>query len=175
MPATTSAPTTLEPVLATVEPRPAAVVRLEDSVARLGEGIGLALGEVTTAVADAGLVPTGEPFTHYLAWGPEMVVAEVGIPIGGPITAHGRVVPGTVPGGTVAVALHEGPYDAIGRTYSLVASWIREQRQGSVERSWNVWQLLTFELWMQAFLDGTAGQPPEYPAAGAAAVRTRVT
>jgi asparagine synthase (glutamine-hydrolysing) len=39
----------------------------------------------------------------------------------------------------------------------VVESWIREQRQGSVERSWNVWQLLTFELWMQAYFDGTAG------------------
>lgn len=139
MPATSKAPATIEPVLATVEPRPAAVVRLEDSVARLGEAIGLALGDVTAAVADAGLVPTGEPFTHYLAWGPEMVVAEVGIPIGGPITAHGRVVQGTVPGGTVAMALHEGPYDAIGRTYSLVASWIRAQGRTPGTTMWEVY------------------------------------
>jgi asparagine synthase (glutamine-hydrolysing) len=40
----------------------------------------------------------------------------------------------------------------------VVASWVREQRQGSVERSWNVWQLLTFELWMQAYFDGAAGE-----------------
>ena len=39
----------------------------------------------------------------------------------------------------------------------VVESWVREQRQGSVERSWNVWQLLTFELWMQAYFDGRAG------------------
>jgi asparagine synthase (glutamine-hydrolysing) len=39
----------------------------------------------------------------------------------------------------------------------VVETWVREQRGGSVERSWNVWQLLTFELWMQAFFDGNHG------------------
>jgi asparagine synthase (glutamine-hydrolysing) len=43
---------------------------------------------------------------------------------------------------------------------AVVQTWIHEQRQGSVERSWNVWQLLTFELWMQAFFDGNAGSHP---------------
>jgi asparagine synthase (glutamine-hydrolysing) len=42
----------------------------------------------------------------------------------------------------------------------VVESWVREQRQGSVERSWNVWQLLTFELWMQAYFDGSGGASP---------------
>jgi asparagine synthase (glutamine-hydrolysing) len=39
----------------------------------------------------------------------------------------------------------------------VVEAWVREQRAGSIERSWNVWQLLSFELWMQAYLDGTEG------------------
>jgi asparagine synthase (glutamine-hydrolysing) len=52
----------------------------------------------------------------------------------------------------------------------VVEQWIREQRQGSVERTWNVWQLLTFELWMQAFFDRPAGSAFESSRqAGAAA------
>lgn len=48
----------------------------------------------------------------------------------------------------------------------VVESWVREQRAGSVERSWNVWQLLTFELWMEAFFDGAPGAAfePQSPA-----------
>jgi asparagine synthase (glutamine-hydrolysing) len=36
---------------------------------------------------------------------------------------------------------------------AAVAAIVDEQRRGSVERSWNVWQLLTLEVWMQAFMD----------------------
>ena len=36
---------------------------------------------------------------------------------------------------------------------AAVAAIVAEQRRGSVERAWNVWQLLTLELWMQAFID----------------------
>jgi asparagine synthase (glutamine-hydrolysing) len=36
---------------------------------------------------------------------------------------------------------------------ATVARFVAEQRAGSIERAWNVWQLLTLELWMQAFLD----------------------
>jgi len=41
---------------------------------------------------------------------------------------------------------------------AVVETWIREQRAGRIERAWNVWQLLTWELWMAAFVDrrGTA-------------------
>lgn len=38
----------------------------------------------------------------------------------------------------------------------VVSEWIRQQRAGNIERAWNVWQLLTWELWMRAFFDGHA-------------------
>jgi asparagine synthase (glutamine-hydrolysing) len=37
---------------------------------------------------------------------------------------------------------------------AVVAQWIREQREGQNERAWHVWQLLTLELWFDAFFDG---------------------
>lgn len=40
--------------------------------------------------------------------------------------------------------------DAVGRL-------VKAQRAGAVERSMQVWQLLTLELWMQTFLDGRRG------------------
>jgi asparagine synthase (glutamine-hydrolysing) len=36
---------------------------------------------------------------------------------------------------------------------AAVARIVAEQRHGSIERAWNVWQLLTLEVWMQAFID----------------------
>jgi asparagine synthase (glutamine-hydrolysing) len=52
---------------------------------------------------------------------------------------------------------------------AVVSQFVAEQRAGSVERAWNVWQLLTLELWMQAFLDRTVLAPAAPPVS----VRTR--
>jgi asparagine synthase (glutamine-hydrolysing) len=43
---------------------------------------------------------------------------------------------------------------------AVVEAWIREQRAGRIERAWNVWQLLTWELWMTAFFDRRAAAAP---------------
>jgi asparagine synthase (glutamine-hydrolysing) len=46
---------------------------------------------------------------------------------------------------------------------AIVERWIREQRAGRTERAWQVWQLLTLELWFEAFFDRShvhAGEPP---------------
>ena len=34
-----------------------------------------------------------------------------------------------------------------------VSRWVREHRAGTHDRSMQIWQLLTLELWMQAFMD----------------------
>jgi asparagine synthase (glutamine-hydrolysing) len=52
---------------------------------------------------------------------------------------------------------------------AVVEAWIREQRAGRIERAWNVWQLLTWELWMTAFFDGRAGAAPFSTAAAGSA------
>jgi asparagine synthase (glutamine-hydrolysing) len=38
---------------------------------------------------------------------------------------------------------------------AVVSEWVRQQRAGSIERAWNVWQLITWELWMRAYFDRT--------------------
>ena len=51
---------------------------------------------------------------------------------------------------------------------AVVEAWIREQRAGRIERAWNVWQLLTWELWMTAFFDRRAEAAPLAAVAGSA-------
>ena len=47
---------------------------------------------------------------------------------------------------------------------AVVAQWIREQREGRTERAWHVWQLLTLELWFEAFFDRRGTPVSEPPA-----------
>ena len=40
----------------------------------------------------------------------------------------------------------------------VVSKFVEEQRRGTQDWSMQVWQFLTLELWMQAFLDGAVKQ-----------------
>jgi asparagine synthase (glutamine-hydrolysing) len=44
----------------------------------------------------------------------------------------------------------------------VVSRFVKEQRQGTQDWSMQVWQFLTLELWMQAFLDGSLKQTPSF-------------
>jgi effector-binding domain-containing protein len=135
-----TAPATREPVLLTLTPRKAAIVRIEVPVTQLGEAIGTAIGEITSAIAASSLFPIGGPFTHYLRWDGEMVIADVGFPVTGDIVPRGRVVRGALPGGTVASALHVGPYGTIGDTYGRMKAWIRARGSEPGPTMWEVYR-----------------------------------
>jgi asparagine synthase (glutamine-hydrolysing) len=44
----------------------------------------------------------------------------------------------------------------------IVSRFVKEQRQGTQDWSMQVWQFLTLELWMQAFLDGAVKQTESF-------------
>jgi effector-binding domain-containing protein len=133
------APVVREPAIVTVAQRKAAVVRIEVPAAQLGEAISVAFGDLTAAIAANSLFPIGAPFTHYLASGGEMVVAEVGFRVSGTLVPHGRVVHGELPGGTVATAVHAGPYETIGETYGRLEAWIRDRGHEPGGTMWEVY------------------------------------
>ena len=88
--------------------------------------VGPAIGEVAAAMGRAGVGLAGPPFARYLDWHPERVVVEVGFPVIRPAPAVGRVEPATLPGGTVASAVHVGPYETLGETYNRLQAWMAE-------------------------------------------------
>lgn len=105
-----------------------------------------ALPAAFEAVGGAGFVPGGPPFSRYFAFGPEGVELESGVTIaevpGGPERAFdgaGRVQPGELPGGQVAVAWHVGPYDTIAETYERLMSWVAEQGREPAGAMWEVY------------------------------------
>ena len=128
-----------EPAVITVPHREAAVIRVEVPASHLGEAVTTAFGELIAAITANSLFPVGAPFTHYLAWGSEMVVAEVGFRVSGRMVPHGRVVHGELPGGTVATIVHVGPYDTIGETYGRLEGWIRERGFTPGSTMWEVY------------------------------------
>jgi hypothetical protein len=105
-----------------------------------------AFPELFAAMGAAGLVPGGPPFSRYFAFGPDRVELELGVPLapgpGGPRRSFdgvGRVQPGELPGGQVAVAWHVGPYDGIAATYEKLIAWVTEQGREPAGAMWEVY------------------------------------
>ena len=136
VPGTSIAP---DPVIVTASPRKAAVVRFETPIAELRDEIRSGLAEVARSIALNSLFPTGSPFTHYLTWHGEMVVAEVGFPVSGQLVPAGRVVGGELPGGTIASAFHVGPYETIGEAYQRIEAWIRARGKEPGSTMWEAY------------------------------------
>jgi effector-binding domain-containing protein len=122
-----------------LEPRPAAVVRIDVPPAEISDAIGAAFAEVAGAAARAGVAIGGEPFARYVSFGPERIVAEVGFPVAGPLPETGRVHPTFLPGGLVASAVHVGPYDTLHETYARMQAWIAESGRTPGGEMWEVY------------------------------------
>ena len=126
--------------------RPTAVVHGSPPMDGIPAFMDAAFPELFAAIGAAGLVPGGPPFSRYFGFGPDRVELELGVPLapepGGPQRSFdglGRVQPGELPGGQVAVAWHVGPYDTIAATYEKLIAWVAEQGREPAGAMWEVY------------------------------------
>lgn len=83
--------------------------------------------ELFGELAGQGIAPAGPPFIRYLVI--DMAVAlriELGVPAAAPVTASGRIRPGTLPEGRYAVLRHTGPYDGLAASNAALLRWADE-------------------------------------------------
>ena len=90
--------------------QPTAVLRATIPVGEIPKFLGHAYEAVIQAITAQGLTPVGEPFAYYLGTPTTTVELEAGFPIAAPCARMGEVTPSELPGGTVAVSVHVGPY-----------------------------------------------------------------
>ena len=113
------------PEIVTTQPQATAVVRLTVPRAEIGKVMGPAIGEVMSAVAAQGIAPAGPLFSYHPRVDPEVFDFEVGVPVGAPVAAAGRVEQGTLPAAKVARAVYRGPYEGLGPAWAELDAWIR--------------------------------------------------
>ena len=118
--------------------RETAVIAVDVAQDELPGAIGAAIGEVETAMREAGVGLAGPPFARYLAFEPR-IRAEIGFPVQRPAPHVGRVFPGRLPGGRVASVVHIGPYDGLERTYGLMHRWLAEMGLAPNGPIWEVY------------------------------------
>ncbi|TNC24138.1 GyrI-like domain-containing protein [Amycolatopsis alkalitolerans] len=103
----------------------AAVAEATLTVPEIGPWLGKTYAAVAAVLAGQGIEPAGPPFARYHQLGPERFHVEAGFPVRSPVAPAGEVRPSALPGGTTAVTMHTGPYDAMAPAYSAIETWLR--------------------------------------------------
>jgi effector-binding domain-containing protein len=115
-----------------------AVMRGTVPVAEIGPWLGGVYGAVAQAVTASGAVLVGPPFARYRRDGDEFEI-EAGLPIDRSIELASPVESSVLPGGTVATAIHVGPYDAMEPVYVALYEWVREHDAVPTGDPWEVY------------------------------------
>lgn len=86
--------------------------------------LGRVFPELFGHVGRHGVIATGHPFVIYHAFGPELIDAEVCVPVAGPVAPEGRIEARTLPEATVVRTVHVGPYEELGAAYTALTEWV---------------------------------------------------
>jgi len=97
-------------------------------------GVATMLMDAFAALGSAGIAPMGPPFTRY--HDEEFTPTDIDVEVAIPVMAHvaeelatpgGRTLrPLDIPGGEMAVVLHDGPFETLDETYTAIGTWIAE-------------------------------------------------
>ena len=120
----------------TLQPQATASIHVSIPAAEIGQTMGQIFGEVLNYMAELRIQPAGPPFSRYCEFGPDYVTMEAGFPVTQPVDQVGRIIAGELPGGEVATTWHFGSYDTLGRAYTALQSWIKDQGRESGGSPW---------------------------------------
>ncbi len=106
--------------------QPVLLVRRRVKRSEIAKMIGESLPLVFIHAQKTGAALAGFPFARYLDWGPGMTTMEAGMRVASPAAGEGNVLADTLPGGLVAVTMHEGPYDTLSEAHAAIQQWVEE-------------------------------------------------
>lgn len=103
-------------------------VRKHTSLARIGQDVASAFGELWGTIRPRGIVPAGPPFLVMDDLLDEVTEGDVElcVPVAEPFEGSGEVSGHDVEAVTAATTVHHGPYDEIGPAYHTLTGWVQE-------------------------------------------------
>jgi effector-binding domain-containing protein len=116
--------------------RPIAVVRRRASLQELAKVIPEACGTVWNVVRSQKIKGAGRHVALY--WDDEFNL-EVGVELEAPIAGHGEVVGSALPGGTVAAAVHFGPYNQLPEAHHAIRRWCASNGHNLAGPNWEIY------------------------------------
>ena len=92
----------------------------------IGKVYGEALGRVFAHIGKAGVAPVGAPLAIYHCYDEEGVDMSVAIPVAGPVPEGDGVTFGELPAGLMAMTVHVGSYQTIGKAWEALTAWVQQ-------------------------------------------------
>ena len=127
------------PHLTRLDPCQTAVIHLTIPRADIRQVMGPGIAELMATLAAQGIKPAGPLFSHHLAMHPDTFDFEIGVPVAGPVTPAGRVMPGALPGGPVARAILHGNYEGLAGGWGEFLAWIGSNGGQAAPYLWEVY------------------------------------
>jgi effector-binding domain-containing protein len=119
-----------------VDSRPLAVVRRRAGLADLGKVIPEACGLVWNVMRAQKVAGAGRHVALYLD---DVFNLEVGVELDTPFSGHGEVVGSATPAGTVATAVHFGPYQLLPQAHQAIRRWCADHGHTLAGPNWDIY------------------------------------
>ncbi|HEV3385588.1 MAG TPA: GyrI-like domain-containing protein [Gemmata sp.] len=116
--------------------RPLAVVRRHASLPELAKTIPEACGTVWSILRSLKIAGAGR---HVVLYRDDEFNLEVGVELDTPFTGHEEVVGSATPGGTVATAVHFGPYNGLPKAHRAIRRWCLEHGYSLAGLNWEIY------------------------------------
>jgi len=115
---------------------PLAVVRRRASLQELGKVIPDACGLVWNVLRAQQVTGAGR---HVALYGDDVFNLEVGAELEAPWGGHGEVVGSATPAGTVATAVHFGPYNRLPEAHQAIRRWCTHHGHTLAGPNWEIY------------------------------------
>ncbi len=119
-----------------VSSRPLAVVRRRASLQELSKVIPAACGAVWNTIRANQITGAGRLVALYLD---DQINLEVGVELDAPFAGSGEVVASALPAGTVATAVHFGPYDRLHEAHRAIRDWCANHGHALAGPNWEIY------------------------------------
>lgn len=116
--------------------RPLAVVRRRASFQELYRVVPDACGLVWSVVKAQQIKGAGRNVALYLD---NQINLEVGVELDVPYAGHGEVVGSALPAGTVATAVHFGPYNQLPAAHNAIRDWCANHGHALAGQNWEIY------------------------------------
>jgi predicted enzyme related to lactoylglutathione lyase/effector-binding domain-containing protein len=125
-----------EPTQVHCTAQPTATVRETVAMSALTQFFGRAFGAVMAEVQRQNVQLAGPPFALYRGMPTETVDVEAGFPVDHSLSDTETVVSGMLPETDAFEAIHTGPYETLGETYSAIQDHIRKAGRNPSDAMW---------------------------------------
>ena len=116
--------------------RPLAVVRRRARLQELAKVVPDACGTVWSVIRAQKITGAGRHVALYLD---DKINLEVGVELDTPIAGHGEVVGSATPAGTVATAVHFGPYHRLHEAHEAIRQWCADNSHALAGPNWEIY------------------------------------